>query len=193
MVFRRDDPTAQAVLVPCTAKIGTIDGLIAEANALWRAEDLNANPGTLHKRWGCVGALFRPGAAHQELTANWLAHIRKIGYKSVSVVNSDGILDIGWPSLSDGQPADFDVILATANKPDDPAPTAQVVADAWADKCGCEDYFFNNVLHGIRTSDDHEIWRRIEEKGPCWLEKKKKEYQQAVEILRSEVTNDTQV
>jgi hypothetical protein len=187
MVFRPGEPTAQAVLVPCTAKIETIDGVIAEANALWQAEAPNAKPGTLHKSWGCVGALFGPGTAHQELTADWTSHFQKVDAQCVSIVNSDGLLDIDWPSLPDGQPVDFDVILATANQPEAHAPTAQIVADAWADQCGYEEYFFNNVLHGIRTFEDHEIWRRIEEKAPCWLEKR--EYQQAIEILRSEVVN----
>jgi hypothetical protein len=191
MVLRRGEPTGQAVLVPCTTKIRTIDSLIDEANALWQAEAPYAKPGTLHKSWGCVGALFGPGAAHQELTADWTAHFQKIGVQCVSVVNPDGLLDIDWPSLPDGRSVDFDVILATANKAEVPAPTARVVADAWVDQCGYEEYFFNNVVHGIRTSDDHEIWLRIEEKAPCWLEKKEREYQQAIDILRSKVAPDS--
>jgi hypothetical protein len=60
------------------------------------------------------------------------------------------------------------------------------------DQCGHENYFFNNVQHGIRTPDDGDIWRRIEEKSPCWLEKKQRKYRKAVEILRVEAANITQ-
>lgn len=189
MAFRPGGPCGQAVLVPCATTIETIDDLISEANSLWQAEAPNAKPGSLHKSWGSVGALFGSDTAHQRLTADWKAHFQKVRAKGVSVVNSDGLLGIDWPSLQDGQPADFDVILATANKPEANAPTARIVADAWVDQCGYEEYFFNNVLHNIRTSDDREIWRRIEEKSPCWLEKKKREYQQAIEILRAEAAN----
>jgi len=110
--------------------------------------------------------------------------------RCVSVVNTDGLLDIGWPDMLDGQSADFDLILATATNPDTARPTAREVADAWSDQCGNEDYFFNNVLHGIRTPDDGKIWRRIEARSPSWL--KKKEYQQTIAILRAEAGNSVQ-
>lgn len=87
----------------------------------------------------------------------------------------------------DGHPVDLDVILAAVTKPDAKPPTAQAIADAWIDQCdGYERYFFNNVLHGIRTSDDSEIWCKIEERSPCWL--KAEAYKEAIEILRSEET-----
>lgn len=191
MVFRPGEPTGEAVLVPCTAKITTIDSLIVEANALWQAEAPNAKPGALHKSWGCVGALFGPDAAHGKLAKNWTAHFQKTGARGISVVSSEGLLDIDWPSLRDGRPADFDVVLATANRPEDHVPGARVIADAWADQCSYEDYFFNNILSGIRTSDDLEIWRRIEERSPSWLDQKSRDYQQAIDILRTEAANST--
>lgn len=192
MVFRRGEPAGQAVLAPCKRHIETITELIAEAQALWQAEAPNTETTAISSNWGCVGALFRPNAAHQEIAAGWTAHFQKAKAQCVSVVNESGLFDIGWPYMPDGLPADFDVILATANKPQVCAPAARVVADAWVNQCGFEDYFFNNAKHGIRTPDDSDIWRRIEEKSPCWLEKKKREYQQAIEILRAEVANGAQ-
>lgn len=192
MAFGSGEPAGQAVLVPCTTKISTIDSLVGEANVLWKAEAPKAKQKAISSDWGCVGALFGQGEAHAKLSADWTAHFKNVKAQYVSVVNTDGLLDIGWPNMPDGRPVDFDIILATAAKPEVTAPSAQDIADAWTDQCGNEDYFFNNVLHGIRTPADGGIWRRIEEKAPCWLEKKKRDYQEAIGILRSEIANHAQ-
>lgn len=77
---------------------------------------------------------------------------------------------------------DVDCILATANKPLNGELTPEAVADAWiAQDQGHERYFFNNVLHGIRTSWDEVIWRRIESRQPEWLGNSA--YAEAVGIL----------
>lgn len=185
MTFSRGKPTGQAMLIACTAEIKTIENLIAEANALWKAEAPNATQGTLHKSWGCVGALFGPSAVNERLAADWTGHFQRIETRCVSVVNSDGLLNITWPNMLNGKPADFDVILATTTKPEAEPPTAHTVADAWAGQdAGHESYFFNNVKHGIRTSDDIEIWRRLEEQAPPWLRSPK--YEEAIAMLRVE-------
>jgi hypothetical protein len=63
--------------------------------------------------------------------------------------------------------------------------TARTIADAWLSQSqGYESYFFNNVQHGIRTADDLEIWRRIEDRLPRWI--KSEAYREAIEILRAE-------
>lgn len=190
MVFGTGEPTGQAVLVPCTNEIKTLANLIEEASALWCAEDANAQKGSLYRSWGSIGAVFGQDKEHVKLSADWTAYFRKAKARCVSVVSADGLLDIKWPDMLDSRPAEFDVILATATKPDTTPPAARVVAEAWADQCGNENYFFNNVLHGIRTLGDGEIWRWIEERSPCWL--KKKEHQAAIELLRSEAANSVQ-
>lgn len=192
MTFENGEASSRGVLVPCTEEILTIDDLVKEAKALWKVEAPKSNNGAVCSDWGCVGALFRSDAPTQKLAADWTAHFQKAKAQAISVVNKNGLLDIGWPNTLDGKPVDFDVILATATKPDEKPPLAQVVADAWADQCGHEDYFFNNVRHGIRTPDDGDIWRRIEERSPCWLKKKGREYQEAIKILRSENANTSQ-
>ena len=64
-------------------------------------------------------------------------------------------------------------------------PSAEEVADAWADQQdGYEQYFFKNVRNGIRTPDDSRIWHRIEERKPDWLSRDA--YGPAIKILRSE-------
>ena len=185
MTFATGQPSAQGIIVPSVAEISNIKGLIEEANALWRAEDAHAKDGQTHKSWGCVGALFNPRIKDQKLAADWANHFRTVKAQGVSIVDDDGRLGMAWPVTLDGAPADFDIILATANKPETDRPTASDVADAWIDQIGGhEKYFFENVRHGIRTPDDAEIWRRIHERSPSWL--KPGEYKEAVDILRAE-------
>ncbi len=189
MTFRTGDASGHGVLVPCSKEIKTNDDLVQEVQALWKAEAPNSETGTISSDWGCVGALFRSDAATQKLAADWTAYFQKAKAQTVSVVKKNGLLDIGWPNKLDGTLVDFDVILATANEPENSSPTAQVVADAWADQCGYEDYFFNNVRCGIRTPDDGAIWQRLNEKSPCWLEKKEQEYREAIDTLCVEAAN----
>ena len=188
MVLRTGEPSARGVLVPCAKEFENIDDLIEEAKTLWQAEDPKATPGCICKSWGCIGALFGPKLANSNLMEGWIKFFRKEKGQCLPVVDSDGKLKIPWPNIMDGQPADLDVILATATKPNvELPPTAQAIADAWIEQCGGhERYFFNNVQHGIRTSDDSEIWRKIEERSPRWL--KAEAYKEAIEILRSEET-----
>ncbi|HBX91584.1 MAG TPA: hypothetical protein DEG79_01590, partial [Hyphomonas sp.] len=97
MAFRPGEASARCIVVPCTEKAETVEKLVAEANALWQAEDLKAKPGSLHKSWGCVGALFRPKPATETLAAGWSEHFQNTKTRCVSVVNADGFLGIGWP------------------------------------------------------------------------------------------------
>ena len=185
MTFETGEPSAHGVLAPCAKEVETINDLIEEAKALWRAEDAKATSGTIGKGWGCVGALFRLNTVNGKLVADWTARFRKMNAQGVSVVDSKGMLNIPWPNTLDGQPVDFDVILATATKPEAERPTVRAVADAWIDQSNEQEaYFFNNVQHGIRTPDDCEIWRRIEERSPSWL--KTAAYKEAIESLRRE-------
>jgi hypothetical protein len=65
----------------------------------------------------------------------------------------------------------FDVILATATLPEPARPTAEEIADAWADQSnGEEHYFIANVRSGIRTPEDQAIWRHLEDRNPSWLD-----------------------
>lgn len=185
MTFATAQASSQGIIVPCVADISNIEGLIAEAKALWKAEDANPKDGQIHKSWGCVGALFNPRVKDQKLAADWASHFRTVKAQRVSIVDDDGRLGMAWPVTLDGKPADFDVILATANKPEADRPAASAVADAWiAQNGGHERYFFENVRHGIRTPDDAEIWRRIHERLPSWL--KPEAHKEAVDILRAE-------
>lgn len=185
MTLSADAPPGQAALVPCTAIIEDVAGLIAEAEALWSAEQSTASQGSIGASWGCVGVLFRDESAHEDWLAAWVEHFRS-RTSSVSPVDDRGILRIPWLlTASEARRADVDVVLATATKAEARRPTVADIADAWLDQHnGYERYFFENVRHGIRTPDDVLIWRRIEEQGPSWL--RCRAYAEAVAILRAE-------
>ena len=103
-------------------------------------------------------------------------------------MSADGNLEINWPEAASKVSANIDVVLATATKPATVPPGANSVADAWlGQNDGFERYFLENVRHGIRTSDDVEIWRRLEDRKPDWL--KSDNYARAIEVLRAEAAD----
>lgn len=185
MTFRSEEPSGRAVLVRCQREVETIDDLKAEAEALWKAEAPKSGPAAIGSGWGCVGALLRSGEASEKLAQAWSDHFEAVRADGLSVVGTDGSLDIIWPETADGGPADVDIILATATKPNAAPPRAHMVADAWlSQNRGFERYFLENVRYGIRTADDLEIWGHVEARAPDWLGKE--QYREAVEILRNE-------
>lgn len=105
------------------------------------------------------------------------------------VLKPYGGLDIDCPNKSDVNPADLDIILATATKLQAKPPQAVSVAVAWHGQGGgYERYFLEKVNHGFRTANDLEIWRQIEVGISIWLEAEG--YCEAVEILRGEIENN---
>lgn len=185
MTLRSDDPSGVAILVPCQLEIETIDDLVVEAGALWKAEAPTSAPGAIGSGWGCVGALLGSDRARKSLAALWSNHFREVGAKGLSIVKPDGHLDIGWPSGAAGEVLDIDIILATATVPDARLPTVDAVADAWIDQDGGhERYFLENVRHGIRTEADLEIWSHVERAAPYWLTTDA--YSDVITMLRSE-------
>ena len=100
-------------------------------------------------------------------------------------VDITGHFGIPWPEAVAGSAIDMDLILATATKAETERPAPNTIADAWVDQSGGQErYFFENVRHGIRTHDDAQIWRRIEQREPAWLSGGA--YAEAIEVLRAE-------
>ncbi len=190
MIFR-EDAIGKAVLVPCKKDIDGVPGLLDEARELWATEGLvKKKPIGSHtkdtdpqKAWGCVGVLFRKGDDLNDLKEGWTKKFHESRTVNVSLVSKDGILSIAWPKKVDGSElTEADVILATANKPEG-QPTAEQIADAWLG-AGHEEYFFNNVSHGIRTAEDGGIWKRLQRP---WLRR----YPEAVKTLQQEAGKGT--
>lgn len=170
MTFDTAAASGRAVVVPCATSPCRAEDLVNEAEALWKAEQPSANAGALSATWGCVGLLFRAVAPD-----GWLKHwgnIFRQRASAISPVDDRGILQIDWPSASDGGDIVLDFLLATATRREDTRPTPEMIADAWVDQQdGHERYFFENVRNGIRTSDDFAIWKRIAQRKPTWLGK----------------------
>jgi hypothetical protein len=186
MTFHSGDPTGMAVLVPCRQEIMSVDDLVAEAQALWRAESPAARSGAIGGDWGCVGALFGNDEAHKLLSRGWSAYFRKVRKSGISVVDSNGLLSVPFPTGTNGALVPVDAVLATATRPEELPPGADSVADAWISQdSDHERYFMENVRHGIRTDADLDIWRRIEKSAPAWLGADKNN--EAKTLLRAEI------
>lgn len=188
MTFDAAPSGGSASVVPCASPACRAEDVVNEAEALWAAEDASAGPRALcaTRGWGCVGALFRPGTP-----GHWLDHWRKAFRERVvspvSPVDDHGLLQIAWPvqCAGTGGAVDLDFVLATANQRECTRPSAEAIADAWIDQQeGHERYFFENIRHAVRTSQDLAIWRRMCSQKAPWLDKP--EYAEAVGILTAE-------
>ncbi len=185
MVLQSDGAEGIGILAPCRGDVDTVQELVAEAQALWAAEAPKAASGAIGANWGCVGVSFGSVAASEAFSDEWRLHFERTRTKPVAIVQPNGRLNMPWPTTDDGLAVDLDVILATATVPEKEVPAPSAIAGAiLAQANGDENYFLNNVNHGIRTASDGAIWRFLEEASPGWLSDGK--YSEAVEILRNE-------
>jgi hypothetical protein len=183
MVFDTHADHGEALVVPFKEALPDPKALVAEAEALWQAERASAELGSIAADWGCVGVRFQDEAP----AATWLqAWSDRFGETTpIPPVTTTGKLDMHWPTPISRVPVDLDVLLAAATLPDEPRPTPAAIADAWVDQNqGYEEYFFENVRHGIRASEDLRIWRRIKERAPVWLSNSR--WSEAIKILEAE-------
>lgn len=173
MVFSRLCKSGQGKLLNCIRTISTLADLMAEAEALWKAEQPRADRGRIACEWGCVALLPNPDReVPEDLLKAWADRIaREPDYGNVTqteeegtLVGKDGLLRIDWPRLiEDGASVDVDLLLVTANDPEiSPSrpnyPDANTIAEAWnaAPKRYAE-YFWNNAENGICTFQDEDI------------------------------------
>lgn len=185
MTVAPGEPAGTAAVVPCAASVYRIEDLVNEAEALWKAEQPSARAAAMSAAWGCVGVVFRP----DNRALDWTDHWRDVFSKHASPtspVDEHGILQIGWPPLSDRSDVTLDFLLATVTRRACTRPTPEAIADAWINQnAGHERYFFENVRNDIRTADDLAIWKRMSQMNPRWLQKA--DYAEAQAMLTSEV------
>ena len=185
MALGTGDALGEAVLIPCASTISCLADLVAEAEALWKAEQPTAAANSICASWGSVGVLFAP-TVPAEWRTGWKARFRSHA-SPVTLVDDAGTLRIAWPNTTDLKPADVDMILATVTKAQATQPSVTKIVDAWINQNqGHERYFFENVRHGIRTPADNCIWRQIEEHRPRWL--REGAYAEAIALLRAAAT-----
>lgn len=177
MVFSRLCETGYAKAVCCTRGIATTADLIAEAEALWQAEQLGAIAGRIAADWGCVTLLCNPEREIlEDILRGWAERIgREPGYGNVSqtqdegqLISDTGLLQIPWPRVVEGDaPVQLDILLATANDPTltgtPPSyPSVETISKAWnAAASKHAEYFWRNGDWGIRTFQDDEIRGRL--------------------------------
>ena len=177
MVFSRLCPSGHAKVVRCSHAVSSLQDLIAEAEFLWQAEQLNAARGLIATDWGCVVLLCNPKRKiPEEIPKGWAERVaREPNYGNVHqtkeegcIVTKDGLLRIPWPQLVEGgAPVQLDLLLATANDPtlsgSPPTyPSVDTIANAWnraANKHA--EYFWKNTDNGIRTFQDDDIRARL--------------------------------
>ena len=146
MVFSRLAKPGQAKVVQCRHAISTAADLVAEAQALWKAEQPTAAAGRIAADWGCVALLHNPERKiPEEILKGWEKRVAdEPGYGNVpqteaegSLVSREGLLQIAWPRpLEGGIAVQLDILLVTANAPTlngKPLcyPSAATVARAW--------------------------------------------------------------
>jgi hypothetical protein len=186
MCFTSDLSTGSALLIPCKERGANESQMQQEAQALWGAERKHeAEAGIISANWGCVGAIFRDPARSILSATQWSQFFRKAVPFPVALVSPDGILPIAWPMRTDGTRPDFDVLLASANKPASDTPSPEGIAEAWMQQKDTEEYFFLNVKNGIRTADDLSIWEQMETR-PGWIASKESRYADVMTLLRQE-------
>lgn len=172
MILDAEASVGQAVLVPCKAPVLSFEDLIEEVQWLWAAEANEPTSKVFHRGWGCVGSLFSSSEFAQDIEDEWRGYFQNAKAAKFPAIDRAGKLNSPWPKLIGGAPVeDFEIILGTATmpKPIDNRPSAQEIAKYWIDQNGGhERYFFENVRHGIRTHDDHEIWKAIAAEKPKW-------------------------
>ena len=173
MVFSRQCKAGHAKVLRCTRSVSTPADLIAEAEALWKAEQPSADPGRIATDWGCVALLCNPDRKiPEDLLKAWAERVeREPNYGRVSqtqgegrLIDKDGLLQIDWPRLVETRiPVQVDLLLVTANDPRISAtspnyPSVETIAGAWnAASSRHAEYFWRNVEIGIHTFQDDEI------------------------------------
>jgi hypothetical protein len=183
MVYAPNSPLGQAKVAPCRNEITSFEDIVAQAAALWAAEqskDRGAGPGEpLSAAWGCVGLLPNPNSnLCDQLLDKWGERISRerasgtgarnydpsrFAVNGIAAIDEGGLLKFPWPERTDGgRPLDgFDLLLATATKPTPNSrtgdfPNVAAIAEAW-NKAGDASYFHSNRKHGFVTFQDENI------------------------------------
>jgi hypothetical protein len=173
MVFSRLAGIGHAKAVRCSRPIATPADLLAEAEALWIAEQPGAAVGRIAADWGCVALLCNPERkVPEDLLKAWTDRIAlEPDYGKVTqtkdeghLIDENGRLLIAWPTCVDtGEPVQLDLLLVTANNPEISMarpnyPGVATIAGAWNGAAGkYAEYFWKNTENGIRTFQDDEI------------------------------------
>jgi hypothetical protein len=187
MVFSENAGPSTGYIVPCRRTVDSVAAIIEEADELAAAEGLIR--GGRWEEWGAVGLLRNSNSiVSDEILMSWSRYFRShvfehtvhnlAGPEDASPLDPSGYLSIKWP---DG-PAlasvhgECDLLLAAANVPtltkSGYAMPAEIALSLVESPKQAE-YFLQNVVGGIRTADDLEIWQSIKNLDPTWASETK--------------------
>jgi len=157
--------------VPFAKPIKSFDDLLGEAECLADAEGLGSS-----WEWGAVGLLKNPASKLPvSFSEEWTKYFKGKAslYEGFAgqtrseepVINREGFLCLSWPFTGEDR-IRYDLLIATPTKArihDQPNlkryPRAREIATLVpTDKTN---YLINNILHGIRTSQDPSIWKSV--------------------------------
>ncbi len=161
----------RGVVVPFAKPIKSFDDLLGEAKCLADAEGLGDR-----WKWGAVGLLKNPASKLPvSFSEKWAKYFKEKAslYQGFAgqtrgeepVINREGFLCLSWPFTGEDR-IQYDLLVATPTKPRMhnlsslrryPRAT-EIAAFVPADKTN---YLINNILHGIRTSQDPSIWKSV--------------------------------
>ena len=180
-VFSRLAGIGHGKAVRCSRPIATPADLLAEAEALWKAEQPGANAGRIADYWGCVAVLCNPERKlPEDLLKAWTDRIRaepNSGNVTQTkaegrLIDENGRLLIAWPTCVDrGVPLRFDLLLVTANDPEISTarpdyPDVATIVGAWNGATAKHaEYFWKNAENAIHTFQDDEIRPLLRPRG----------------------------
>lgn len=172
--------------VRCAKDAASIDDLIEEAVALWRAERKAVDGDAICACWGCITILTPPDfltgdnpAERQALLDAWEARTGqdetygKLGFSpedclaaGTETIIRDGRLQIPWPKQVSGEELPLDLMLITATNAEIGSkrhayPSPSEMAAAWKAAPQHANYFQGNRFVGLETADDAEIARLL--------------------------------
>ena len=178
---RKNYGLGSAKVITCKNKATNIEDIIEEAKLLWAAErNQQKTNGKFWASWGSIGLLCNPNSRFSDnFFAVWSSITKNAhDYGNINhtksekpVLTKSGFLNISWPIIKNkDESLPLDIVLATATNPtigtnNGRYPKAKIIAEAWKnDNQGNDNYFWENIRHGICTFQDETIANLLNEK-----------------------------
>ena len=162
-----------AYILPFKEKIKNARSLESQAFAMAKAEGLwKDSVPSLNKSWGTVGLLLNPKLEKSRnleiIKERWTKIYSEYNFtpsdyiveRESDIIDRNGFLQIEWTN----EMSEFDFLIATLTVPNPKSLLNENIIADKINKTGYNEYFFNNYKNGIRTFQDEEIIKKLDEK-----------------------------
>ncbi len=162
-----------AYILTFKEKIKNARNLESQAFAMAGAEGLWKNSGpSLNKSWGTVGLLINPQLEESKnleiIKQRWAKIYSEYSFNpsdyiienEPEIIDNNGFLQIEWTDEMN----EFDFLIATLTVPNPKSLLNEKIIADKINETGYNEYFFNNYKNGIRTFQDEEIIKKLNEK-----------------------------